>query len=129
MPRKAQDYAQLLRTRLEESGAQCWLINTGWSGGDVNTGQRMPIKMTRALLDAAMRGELNDAKFETHPVFGLDMPLSAPNVDAQMLNPRATWCDKNAYDAKAQTLADMFRDNFKKFKADMDHLDVPTSLK
>lgn len=129
MPRKAQDYAQLLRTRLEESGAQCWLINTGWSGGDVNTGQRMPIKMTRALLDAAMQGELNTASFQTHPVFGLDMPVSAPGVDVKMLNPRNTWKDKSAYDAKAQTLANMFRENFKKFKADMDHLDVPASLK
>ena len=114
-------YAKLLREKMEKNKARCILLNTGWSGGPYGTGKRISIKDTRALLNAALRGDLDEGKvqFETHPVFNMRMPTSCPGVDAKILNPRNTWTDKAAYDVQASKLRDMFRKNFedKKFSA------------
>ena len=107
-------YAELLRTKMVRHRARCILLNTGWSGGAVGRAERMPIRVTRALLDAALAGRLHedDAEYEPHPVFKLRMPKHCPGVDSKSLNPRAVWPDGAAYDAAATRLRDMFRKNF-----------------
>jgi phosphoenolpyruvate carboxykinase (ATP) len=114
MAQKPSVYAKLLREKMEAQKARCVLLNTGWSGGPYGTGKRISIKDTRALLNAALRGDLHDAKakYATHPVFGLRMPTACPGVEAGILDPRNTWSDKAAYDAQALKLRDMFRKNF-----------------
>ncbi|MFT5173465.1 MAG: phosphoenolpyruvate carboxykinase (ATP) [Gammaproteobacteria bacterium] len=107
-------YAELLDEKMKTNNARCILLNTGWSGGPAGEADRMPIKITRALLNAALNGELDDVESEIHPVFGLRMPKSCPGVDSAMLNPRNVWKDKAAYDSAAETLREMFRENFKK---------------
>jgi len=107
-------YAELLNEKMKTNSARCILLNTGWSGGPAGEAERMPIKVTRALLNAALNGELDDVESEVHPVFGLRMPKSCPGVDSAILNPRNIWKDKAAYDLAAETLRDMFRANFKK---------------
>ena len=108
-------YAELLRSKMDRHRARCILLNTGWSGGAVGQADRMPIRVTRALLDAALAGRLHEdgAEYETHPVFNLRMPKHCPGVDPKALNPRAVWPDGSAYDAAATRLRDMFRKNFK----------------
>ena len=93
-----------------------WLVNTGWTGGPYGVGHRMPIKATRALLDAALSGELAGVEFRTDPFFGFEVPVAVPGVQPSLLDPRLTWSDPSAYDAKARELARMFRDNFQKFE-------------
>ena len=93
----------------------CWLVNTGWTGGAYGVGNRMPIKATRALLSAAMSGELDQAKFRTDSNFGFEVPMSVSGVDEKILNPRDTWVDKKAYDAQARKLVQMFEKNFERF--------------
>ncbi|MEE2888653.1 MAG: phosphoenolpyruvate carboxykinase (ATP) [Planctomycetota bacterium] len=107
-------YARLLAKKMEQNQARCILLNTGWGGGPYGTGKRISIQHTRALLDAALRGDLDPDKveYQTHPVFGLKIPTSCPNVPSEILNPRDTWADQDAYDAAANKLRDMFRDNF-----------------
>lgn len=107
-------YAKLLREKMEAHKARCILLNTGWSGGPYGIGKRISIKDTRSLLNAALRGDLDDGKvrYEIHPVFNMRMPTSCPGVDARILNPRNTWSDKAAYDAQAEKLRSMFRKNF-----------------
>ena len=107
-------YAKLLRDKMDHHSARCVLLNTGWSGGPYGTGKRISIKNTRALLNAALRGDLHDGKvkYATHPVFHLKMPTTCPGVDAKILDPRNTWTDKAAYDAQAAKLRDMFHRNF-----------------
>jgi phosphoenolpyruvate carboxykinase (ATP) len=114
MAHKPSVYAERLAEKMREHDARCILLNTGWSGGAYGTGKRISIKHTRALLDAALRGDLDEGKveYETHPVFNLRMPTSCPGVPAEMLNPRNTWDDKAAYDAAAEKLRGMFRKNF-----------------
>ncbi|HED64009.1 MAG TPA: phosphoenolpyruvate carboxykinase (ATP) [Planctomycetes bacterium] len=114
MSQKPSVYAKLLAEKMEQQNARCILLNTGWSGGAYGTGKRISIKYTRALLDAALAGELDPGKveFEEHPIFGLKMPKSCPNVPSEILNPRNTWEDKDAYDAQAEKLREMFRQNF-----------------
>lgn len=107
-------YAELLDKKMQTNNARCILLNTGWSGGPAGKADRMPIKITRALLNAALNGELDDVESEVHPVFGLRMPKTCPGVDSEMLNPRNVWKDKGAYDAAAEQLRDMFRENFEK---------------
>jgi len=116
MAHKPSVYAKLLREKMEQNQARCILLNTGWSGGAYGTGKRISIKHTRALLNAALRGDLDEGKveYDLHPVFNLRMPTSCPDVPAEILNPRNTWTDKDAYDAAALKLRDMFRDNFLK---------------
>ena len=112
MSHKPSVYAELLADRMEKHKTRCILLNTGWSGGAYGTGSRMSLKATRALLDAALNGELDDVATETHPILGLEMPVSCPGVDDNILNPRNTWADKDAYDTAATSLRDMFRANY-----------------
>ena len=105
-------YASLLKDKMQEHEARCILLNTGWSGGPAGEADRISIRDTRALLDAALDGKLDDVETERHPVFGLTMPKSCPGVDPAILNPRRVWKDADAYDAAAEKLRDMFRANF-----------------
>ena len=106
----------MLGELIQRHHARCWLLNTGWTGGAYGTGQRMPIKATRALLHAALGGDLEKAPMTVHPVFGLRMPQACAGVDSTLLNPRATWADKAAYDTAARDLAARFEDNFERFR-------------
>ena len=110
----------MLRDKIASHNVDCWLVNTGWTGGKYGTGTRMPIKATRALLDAALSGKLKSAPMRTDPVFGFQVPLSLEGVDPKILTPRETWVDKAAYDAQAKALVDMFVKNFTKFEAHVD---------
>jgi phosphoenolpyruvate carboxykinase (ATP) len=121
MPRHPSEYGNLLRKLIAEHKVDCWLVNTGWTGGAYGTGKRMPIKATRALLAAALDGSLNNAEFRTDPNFGFAVPVEVPGVDTSILDPRSTWADKAAYDAQAQKLVDMFVNNFEKFESHVDH--------
>ena len=114
MAHKPSVYARLLREKMEKHKARCILLNTGWSGGPFGKGKRISIKDTRALLNAALRGDLDEGKVrhELHPVFNMRMPTACPGVDAKILNPRNTWTDKADYDLQANKLRDMFRKNF-----------------
>jgi phosphoenolpyruvate carboxykinase (ATP) len=112
MPRRPEVYGKLLQAKIAKHGAVCWLVNTGWTGGAYGTGRRMPIKATRALLTAALDGTLAGGTFRRDPNFGFDVPVSAPEVDAKLLNPRMTWVDSAAYDLQAAKLVGMFADNF-----------------
>ena len=112
MAHKPSVYAKLLRAKMEKHHARCILLNTGWSGGRYGVGKRISIKDTRALLNAALSGQLDKVECEVHPIFNLKMPKSCPGVDAKILNPRNTWTDKAAYDEAATKLRDMFRKNF-----------------
>jgi phosphoenolpyruvate carboxykinase (ATP) len=109
-------YAEMLGKKIDESGAQVWLINTGWSGGSYGVGSRMKLSFTRAMITAALEGKLNEVEYVNHEVFGLTMPTTCPDVPSEILNPRNTWADQNAYDAKANELAEKFVNNFEKFK-------------
>ena len=113
MAQKPNVYAKLLAQKMEQHKARCILLNTGWSGGPYGVGKRMSIKLTRALLNAALNGELDSVETETQPILNLKMPKSCPGVPTEMLNPRNTWADKAAYDEQAVKLRDMFRQNFK----------------
>ena len=120
MPRHPSVYGNLLKERIARGGADCWLVNTGWTGGKYGTGRRMPIKATRALLNAALDGSLNDAEFRTDPNFGFQVPVAVPDVEPAILDPRGTWTDKIEYDITAQKLVHLFIDNFTEFA---DHVD------
>ncbi len=112
LPQPPAVYARMLGERLERHGSAVWLVNTGWTGGPYGEGERMPIQATRAMLHAALSGELDHAAFRTDPVFGFEVPLDVRGVDASLLDPRSTWADRDAYDRKARELAQMFHDNF-----------------
>jgi phosphoenolpyruvate carboxykinase (ATP) len=120
MPRHPSVYGNLLKERIAKGGVRCWLVNTGWTGGKYGVGKRMPIKATRALLNAALDGSLNDAEFRKDPYFGFDVPVAVPGVDGNILNPRDTWADKQDYDSTAKKLVGLFIDNFAKFAAHVD---------
>lgn len=120
MPRHPSIYGNLLKARIAKGGVDCWLVNTGWTGGIYGVGQRMPIRVTRALLNAALDGSLKDAAFRTDPNFGFQVPVAVAGVDSQILDPRQTWADKAAYDAKAKALVAMFVANFAQFEAHVD---------
>ncbi|MCA1774935.1 MAG: phosphoenolpyruvate carboxykinase [Loktanella sp.] len=115
MPRRPEVYGSLLREKIATHGATCWLVNTGWTGGAYGTGSRMPIKATRALLAAALDGTLVENKFRKDPNFGFEAPVTCEGVDDRLLNPRETWADKDAYDAQARKLVEMFSENFAKY--------------
>ena len=100
---------------MDESNVNVWLINTGWSGGEYGTGNRISLKYTRAMITSILNGELDNVDFTTHEVFGLHMPTSCPNVPSEILNPKNTWVDKNAYNSKANELANAFNKNFAQF--------------
>jgi len=110
-------YAEMLGKRLKQHNAACWLVNTGWSGGKYGVGKRMALRITRALVNAALGGELEKVEFTTEPAFGLHIPVSCPQVPSEILNPRNSWADKQAYDRQAAELAARFEANFANFDA------------
>jgi phosphoenolpyruvate carboxykinase (ATP) len=120
MPRHPSAYGNMLRELIAKHDVDCWLVNTGWTGGKFGVGTRMPIKATRALLDAALAGNLKSQPMRTDPLFGFQVPTALPGVDSTILNPRETWADKAAYDAQARALVDMFKKNFEKFEVHVD---------
>ena len=122
MPRHPSVYGNLLKERIAKGGATCWLVNTGWTGGKATMPgiKRMPIKATRALLNAALDGSLNDAEFRTDPNFGFKVPVAVAGVDSNILDPRAAWADPSEYDVTAKKLVGQFIDNFAQFA---DHVD------
>lgn len=115
MPRHPSVYAKLLGEKIEKHGVNCWLVNTGWTGGAYGTGHRMPIAHTRALVNGALDGTLAGVEFEKDPFFGLSIPKSCVNVPSEILNPRNTWADKQAYDKQAAHLVNLFIENFEQF--------------
>jgi phosphoenolpyruvate carboxykinase (ATP) len=120
MPRHPSVYGNLLRDLIARHEVDCWLVNTGWTGGKYGEGSRMPIKVTRALLNAALSGDLKNQTMRVDPVFGFKVPVQLPGIDAKLLMPRDTWADPRAYDAAAANLAEMFAKNFAKFEAYVD---------
>jgi len=118
MPLHPTRYAKMLGERMERHGSHVWLVNTGWSGGAYGEGKRMSIQHTRALITAALSGELAKAEFENDPVFGVAVPKSCPGVPSEVLSPRNTWKDKAAYDAKAKHLAQLFVKNFETYRSE-----------
>jgi len=115
MPLHPTVYAEMLSAKMQESGVNVWLVNTGWTGGPYGTGSRMKLKYTREMISSAMEGKLDGVDYKEHPVFGLWIPQSCPGVPSEVLNPRETWSDTEAYDKKAKELARSFNENFEKF--------------
>jgi phosphoenolpyruvate carboxykinase (ATP) len=115
MPRDPVVYARMLGERLADGQTQCWLVNTGWSGGPYGVGKRMRIALTRDLLNAALKGSLDRVDFVPHPVFRVLVPTTCKGVPARLLDPRATWKDKGAYDVRAAEVADHFAAAFERF--------------
>ncbi len=118
LPQPPGVYARMLGEKLDRHDATVWLVNTGWTGGPFGEGERMPIVETRALLSAALAGQLADATFRRDPVFGFEVPVEVPGVVSRLLDPRSTWRDSEEYDRQASELARMFRENFEQFAAD-----------
>src|SRR5207249_4141255 len=121
LPLNANVYASLLGERIARHGVQCWLVNTGWTGGPYGAGQRMRLAHTRAMVRAALAGTLDRIPTTPDPVFGLEVPLQVPGVPGEMLLPRGTWSDPAGYDAQATRLARMFRENFEQFQDQVHH--------
>ncbi|MBI6629233.1 phosphoenolpyruvate carboxykinase [Pontibaca salina] len=115
MPRRPEVYGNLLREKIAQHGATCWLVNTGWTGGAHGTGSRMPIHATRALLTAALDGTLTEGQFRKDENFGFEVPLTAPNVPEVLLNPRRTWDNPESYDRQAARLVELFANNFEQY--------------
>ncbi len=115
LPRHPSVYAEMLGERLRETGAKVWLVNTGWTGGKYGEGNRMSLKHTRTMVKAALAGELDEVPTRADPVFGLQIPNTVPGVPTDVLTPRNTWKDKDAYDRQAEQLASMFKENFERF--------------
>jgi ATP-dependent phosphoenolpyruvate carboxykinase len=113
-------YGNLLRDLIGKHDVDCWLVNTGWTGGKYGTGRRVPIKVTRALLSAALNGSLRNADFRTDRYFGFAVPTSLPGVEPHILDPIKTWGDKAEFDKTARALVGMFQKNFAKFEAQVD---------
>jgi len=120
MPRHPSVYGNLLKERIAKGGVDCWLVNTGWTGGKYGVGKRMPIKETRALLNAALDGSLKNVEFRKDPNFGFDVPVAVPGVDSSILDPRSTWASKEDYDRTAAKLVDLFVENFAEFAEHVD---------
>lgn len=111
-------YAEMLGKKMAKNKVNVWLVNTGWSGGVYGEGTRIKLKYTRAMISAALKGMLDDVRYKNHPIFGLHMPESCPDVPTELLDPKNTWENKNAYDTKANQLATAFRLNFEPFNSD-----------
>ncbi|MBQ8216884.1 MAG: phosphoenolpyruvate carboxykinase (ATP) [Oscillospiraceae bacterium] len=118
-PLNASVYANMLGEKLKETGANVFLVNTGWCGGAAGTVPRMKLKYTRAMVTAALAGELDNVEYELDPIFNVNIPKSCPNVPSEILNPKNIWEDKAAYEASAKNLAKKFADNFAKKYPDM----------
>jgi phosphoenolpyruvate carboxykinase (ATP) len=108
-------YAELLGEKIDKHNVRCWLVNTGWTGGPYGEGHRINLPYTRAMVNAALDGELESVQFVRDPIFGLQVPTSCPGIPDDVLQPRKTWGDKEAFDRQAQKLASMFSENFKQF--------------
>ena len=108
-------YAEMLGEKLRKHNVKVWLVNTGWTGGPYGIGHRMKLSYTRAMITAVLEGKMETPKYETHPVFGMEMPLECPGVPSEVLNPRNTWPDSSAYDYKCKALANQFLANFEKY--------------
>jgi phosphoenolpyruvate carboxykinase (ATP) len=121
MPLHPTRYAEMLGDRMEEHDVRIWLVNTGWSGGGYGVGQRMKLKYTRAMISAAMRGELDEADYVTDDTFGLKFPSHCPDVPNGLMNPRDAWQDADAYESAATHLVGLFTKNFKSFEAMASH--------
>jgi phosphoenolpyruvate carboxykinase (ATP) len=119
LPRHPNVYATMLGEKLTRHDVQCWLVNTGWTGGPYGVGHRMKLEHTRAMITAALNGELDDVATRQDPVFGLHIPVTVPNVPDEVLEPKGTWSEPDAYDRQASMLAGMFRANFQQFEADV----------
>jgi phosphoenolpyruvate carboxykinase (ATP) len=117
MPLRPKVYAEMLGKRMKEHSAQCWLVNTGWFGGPYGVGSRMKLSYTRAMVNAAIEGRLNNIEFEKDPAFGLTVPATVPGVPPEFLHARDAWPDKAAYDKAAENLIARFIKNFEKFDA------------
>ncbi|MCT4582048.1 MAG: phosphoenolpyruvate carboxykinase (ATP) [Flavobacteriales bacterium] len=115
LPLHPTKYAEMLGQKMTENNVNIWLINTGWTGGAYGTGKRMSLKYTRAMITAALEGELDHVAYTNHEIFGLAMPTTCPNVPDEVLSPKNTWEDKDAYDVKANNLAEQFIKNFEQF--------------
>ena len=115
LPRPAAAYASLLGEKLRRYGSACWLVNTGWAGGPFGVGERMKLRYTRAMLNAALSGALDHVPVTPHPVFKVAVPASCPNVPPAFLDARGMWSDKTAYDKSARDLSQRFNKNFEKF--------------
>jgi phosphoenolpyruvate carboxykinase (ATP) len=115
LPQPPAVYARMLGEKLDRHRAPVWLVNTGWTGGPFGEGHRMPIQATRRLLAAALSGELDGVEYRNDPVFGFEVPREVPGVETALLDPRGTWRDPSAYDAKAAYLARRFGENFEQF--------------
>jgi phosphoenolpyruvate carboxykinase (ATP) len=120
MPRHPSVYGNLLRELIAMHDVDCWLVNTGWTGGKYGVGQRMPIKVTRSLLTAALDGSLKDAGFRTDPYFGFQIPNHVDGVDPVLLDPEKTWASATEFDATAERLVRMFQENFAAFEGFVD---------
>lgn len=116
MPLHPTRYAEMLSAKIKESGTNVWLVNTGWTGGPYGVGKRMDLKYTRAMVSAALEGKLDNVSYRKHSIFGLNMPTECPNVPSEVLSPRETWKNDEAYDQKANELAGYFKKNFAKFE-------------
>jgi phosphoenolpyruvate carboxykinase (ATP) len=119
LPLPATTYSRMLSERLREHGVRCYLINTGWSGGPYGVGSRIDIAATREMVRAVIEGKLDDAETRTDPFFGLNVPVEVPGVPTEVLDPRGTWESGEAYDEQAEKLADLFRENFRKFESEV----------
>jgi phosphoenolpyruvate carboxykinase (ATP) len=116
MPLHPTFYAEMLGKKMEANDVNVWLVNTGWTGGEYGVGSRMKLKYTRSMISAALEGKFDSIDFKQHDVFGLNMPTTCPDVPDEILSPKNTWEDKNAYDDKANELAEAFVANFDQFK-------------
>ncbi|MGV3634736.1 MAG: phosphoenolpyruvate carboxykinase [Pseudorhodoplanes sp.] len=120
LPRPPAEYGNLLRDYIAKHNVDCWLVNSGWTGGKYGVGRRMPIKATRALVTAALDGSLKNASFRTDPYFGFSVPTSVPGIEPHLLYPMKTWQNKKEFDDTARSLVKMFQDNFTKFESNVD---------
>lgn len=118
LPLHPTKYAEMLGKKMKENKVNVWLVNTGWTGGPYGVGSRMKLKYTRAMISAALNSDISDVQYKQHPIFGVEVPLTFPNVPSEVLDPRATWSDKSAYDKKANDLAEKFNRNFEKYEAE-----------
>ncbi len=117
LPLHPTKYAEMLGEKMRRHNVNVWLVNTGWTAGPYGVGHRMKLSYTRAMITAALKGELDNVSYTTHEIFGLKMPATCPNVPDTILDPRNTWNDKSAYDQKANDLAGQFVKNFEKYAA------------
>ena len=120
LPRPPAEYGNMLRDYISRHKVDCWLVNSGWTGGIYGVGRRMPIKATRALVTGALDGSLKNVSFHTDPYFGFSVPTSVPGIEPHLLYPMKTWKDKAEFDQTARKLVRMFQENFVKYEKHVD---------